>query len=368
MKNKTIVHNDIAVSPHVDGVSKFFIQIIKSTEPVSVADFMSMVLTHEEYGYYVNKKALGHDADFITAPHISQMFAEILAVFCVYSWELIGAVENVALVDLGSGGGALLRQLIKCIKAHSHNAYKALDILPVDINKMPLLLDGGSIVPIDLHSLPEKPSIIIANEFFDALPIYQLLLTGNGWREVAIMINQDKLCFTLVDPKPSILPYLSDVGNVPIDSIIEISPMSWSVMSYLATHVARYSGILIVIDYGYTKKRTVSSLHGVCKHKSVSILETPGEIDVSAYVDFNMLRKACREHNIYCQVFTQGNFLKSLGIMERLSNLCTDVSKEVAENLYNGVQTLVSSEHMGELFKVMLVSSFPLDLSCCPLN
>lgn len=362
VETKVAVNSKSTVYSHNNENYKFFLQTIKNFGPLSVAEFMCLALTHERYGYYTQKKALGPQGDFITAPYISQIFAEVLAALVVYSCQQIDCESNFALIDFGTGEGLLLKNIAANMKKIAKNTLEP-EFVAIDINKIPVVLSEKHVVfPQNSFLLPEKPCMIIANEFFDALPIHQFCYTHDGWQEVMVGIMQDKLQFILSKTNLTLLPKMLDIKNISHGTIIEISPAAQATVGYIAGHIEKYGGMAVIIDYGYFEKRTISSLHSIKKHKSISVLEDPGNSDISVHVDFGELKNVCMQYNVCCQSMTQGEFLCALGIIERLMILQRTATKKQAMSLQEDVERLISDEYMGKDFKVLIISSLPFNI------
>lgn len=349
-------------SAHMKDSYQFFYQTIKNNGPLSVAEFMCLVLTHPKYGYYTTKNAIGLQEDFITAPHISQIFNELISAFVAYCWHGMGCIEKWSLVELGAHDGTMINALLSNM-AKFRPAVAKPNVVVVDVNKRSFELpDGSSVQARETIDLPSSPCIIIANEFFDAMPIHQFCYDQNGWCEVVISAEKDKLCFLLSKPASTAYPYLNRIKNPFPGMIVESSPASEALIDLLGQHIQNHMGVVLIIDYGYLEQRTISSLHSICNHKAVNVLEHPGCSDISAHVNFDALRDVCIKRNLYCQIVTQEAFLHKIGIKERVRALCKNASPEQKSLLLKAVRRLTDDDEMGKLFKVMIVSSFPLGI------
>lgn len=317
-------------------------QRIDKFGPMSVADYMSMCLTHPEHGYYMKRDPLGAKGDFTTSPEISQIFGELLGLWLAAQWQKQGKSDAIV-VELGPGRGTLAADLLRATKKvagfHDNISLHLIEMSPALRQKQWQML-AGKHAQIHWHEtldeLPEKPIFFIANEFFDALPIHQYV---NGVeRMVACKNNQ--LVFT---PQET-------------DNIIESSPASIEVMKKLSSHIAQFGGAGLVIDYGYTVGSKGDTLQAMKNHTYHSILENPGEADITAHVDFAALKDCALEAGASCfGAMPQGKFLLQIGASQRLMTLSQNAQAEQRPELLSGFERLISHEQMGELFKVMAV-------------
>ncbi len=337
---------------------------IRLEGPLSVASYMGLCLTHSKFGYYKNCDVLGSSGDFITAPEISQMFGEFIGLFIAQSWLDLGSPKAFDLVELGPGRGTLLS-----------DAFRVLEKVDGLINAMSLnLLETGSEFkelqkeklgkynPIWVNDIEEisennRPLIIIANEFFDALPIKQFQKQNGNWYERAIGLTSDKLSFGLA---PNIIPkdaLPQNIVNAPDNSVWEVSFASLILMEKIASLVAARRGTFLAIDYGYNKTQTGETFQAIKNHEYADPLNNPGKADLTAHVDFEALQKSALKAgaNVF-KLKTQGEFLSLLGMKERSEQLASANPKQ-ADEIKAATNRLISKEEMGELFKVLCVSS-----------
>jgi len=337
-----------------------------------IDEMMRVAMNASDASYYRSCKPIGADADFITSPEISQLFGEMIGMWCYNEWERLGKPNPVNLIELGPGRGVLMRDLLRATKSitgfHDALQIQMLEISPHLKREQVQHLKGYKASWIeDVSEIFEMPTIIVANEFFDALPIRQYVKVKNEWREIVIVI----------DPKDDMLKFDSRVipkvfnGRVDLDHIkvgdgvvIEESQKSIEIIHYIATHIKEYGGAALIIDYGYyidpkfrQDHQFVSTLQAVSKHKFAPLLKSLGEVDLSAHVDFYALSQVAKARSAeVAYIRTQGEFLISLGIMIRLDVLKAKNPK-FAEILDRQVCRLISDEQMGELFKVMEIRS-----------
>ena len=323
---------------------------IRTHGPITVAEYMQACLTHPEFGYYTRENEkfgasiFGQGGDFTTAPEISQIFGEMLGAFLADGWQRQGKKKSI-LVELGPGRGTLMRDLLRA----THNVrgfHEALDIRMVEISpslraKQQDILAGAHpcIGWADaFEPLPEMPLLLVANEFFDALPVHQWV----GDAEVMVGLDdQDNLAF--------VIP-----GKNGTKQMREISPAGIAIMQSVAKHIAQHGGIALIADYGYTHGNG-DTLQAVKAHNYHPVLETPGEADLTAHVDFNALAHAAKEAGAQTECITQAQFLRRCGAELRAAQLCRNVNAAQQKIILSGLERLMSPAQMGELFKVMTV-------------
>lgn len=333
--------------------------------PISIADYMSLALTHPEHGYYTKRDPFGTRGDFITAPEISQIFGEMIGIWCTQIWAQLG-MGPISLVELGPGRGTLMSDLLRATKSAA-NFHESITIHMVEAS--PTLAHAQYQRLRDLHpriewldgveQLPPNPALIIANEFFDALPIKQFVMTEEGLRERRVSWNESTQAFEFVHAEPGLA--LAKSGNpIPLGTVMEHSPMSRSVMRHFAAHIRQHKGAALIIDYGYLGDAHHDTLQAVKAHLFHPVLSEPGEADITAHVDFTSLMDIAREAgNQVGPLINQGEFLIRMGAQIRLEMLLRQASIAQREGLISGLERLISPQAMGELFKVMGFTSEP---------
>lgn len=343
------------------------VDLIRQNGPLSVADYMGLALQHPEYGYYRHGNPLGRQGDFITAPEISQMFGEMIGLWCVEAWTKMGSPPHMVLAEFGPGRGTLLQDALRATTKVT-NFHNALDLYLCESNQTLRNIQReklSSYVPHyieELHQFPPVPTLIIANEFFDALPIHQFERNFLGWGERLIDFQEDQLVFTvqLLEPaRMALIP--ADLHEAPVGTIYEVSRSSISLMHDLTKHLVKHGGAFLTIDYGYVEPNGQSTLQAVAGHRHASVLEKPGEIDLTALVDFSALRRTAElQKGRIAGPVGQGDFLKNLGIEIRAAQLKHRATASQAADIDLALHRLTDSSQMGSLFKVMAVSASPL--------
>ncbi|WP_181703230.1 class I SAM-dependent methyltransferase [Chthonobacter albigriseus] len=339
--------------------------LIEATGPMPVSDFMALALGDPEHGYYTTREPFGAAGDFTTAPEISQMFGELIGIWSIAVFEALGRPERFVLAELGPGRGTLMADALRAARIRpAFTAGAEVHLVETSPRLRALQAEAlaGLAEPVwhdRVEDLPAGPAIVIANEFFDALPIRQLVRTEAGWRERMIGLGDDgRLVFGAgasgIDP--ILVP--DHARRAPVGTVVEIAPAAAAVMGELAERVVRHGGIVLAIDYGSAVPGTGDTLQALHRHASVDVLENPGEADVTAHVDFAELAMVAREFGATVHgPVEQGDFLVALGLVERAGTLGRDKDEATRADLVTAVERLAAPEQMGRLFKAMAVSS-----------
>jgi NADH dehydrogenase [ubiquinone] 1 alpha subcomplex assembly factor 7 len=340
-------------------------QKIAAEGDLSIADYMAIALGHPEHGYYQKQDPFGARGDFITAPEISQIFGEMIGVWCGEVWRQMGG-GALSLVELGPGRGTLMADLLRATKKfpdfHDSITIHMVETSPVLANAqyMRLRYEHPRIEWLDsVEQLPDNKLLVIANEFFDALPVKQFIATEDGVHERRIGWNEkeNEFCFTLGSKG---LQLAKSGHNIPIGTIMEQSPASRNVMRTLASHIAEHGGAALVIDYGYLGEAHHNTLQAVKSHMFHPVLKDPGDADITAHVDFTTLMDIASDNGgTVFGLANQGEFLTRMGADLRCEMLLRQATAEQKEPIASGLKRLVSPQEMGELFKVMAVVSDP---------
>jgi NADH dehydrogenase [ubiquinone] 1 alpha subcomplex assembly factor 7 len=327
-------------------------QAFQAKGALSIDEYFRLAMYHPEHGYYAQHIPIGQDADYVTSPEISQVFGELIGLWCIDTWQKLGSPSKIALVELGPGRGTLMRDLLRVSNLVPAFA-KALSIHLIEASALLKQIQSKKIYPItptwhyDLTSLPDLPCLIIANEFFDALPHKQYQTYQGQWFERMVTLNDHELIWTLA-PDPTDL-------DIPVKegSFTEVPQEGSQILHQLSTHLSRNTGACLIIDYGTSAHPwygdTFQALH---HHKKCSPLASPGTCDLTFHVNFHHLEQQFHQKKIHVEpVVSQAHFLKSLGIEHRTAQLQHMPQAALAS------YRLISAQHMGQLFKVLGASS-----------
>jgi SAM-dependent MidA family methyltransferase len=332
--------------------------------PMSIASYMDLALQHPEFGYYRQHDPLGASGDFITAPEVSQMFGEMIGLWCADIWQQMAMPSAVTLLEMGPGRGTLMQDALRAT-AKIKGFHDAMDLQLLETNaslckqQQERLLAYLPVHIDNLAQLPPQPLIAVANEFFDALPIRQFEKTGDGWCERLVGVHNGELAMTLSPPTQDFLMLLPEaVREAVVGTVHEISLPSLAILRQIAKHIAHHGGGFLVIDYGYNEVSGLASLQAVLRHAPVTIFERPGEVDLTAHVDFGALRMVAGGQNIKVTgPVGQGVFLQAMGIELRATQLKLRADIEQAKAIDTALARLTDIEQMGQLFKVMAITS-----------
>ena len=338
---------------------KIISDLIKSNGPIHLSEFMSICLYDSNYGYYKNSKVIGNKGDFITSPEISQVFGEFIAL-SIFNNSKKSKINKINLLELGPGKGTLSNDILITIDKIKNNGFELYPFLYEkntvlkEVQKKKLLKYKCKWIE-NLNEISELPTYIIANEFFDALPINQMESNNGFWYERKIGLKDNTFCFELgskIIDQVEISPY-------PSGKIIEDRLYTKNLLVNIFDVIIKNKGALIIIDYGQIEENFINgnTLQGVKKHKKTDVFENIGLTDLSSWVNFSDFIKDLPKGIKYQGPITQKEFLINLGIKSRFENLAKNKSTTERRHLFTQFERLVSSSHMGQAFKVMILYS-----------
>ena len=327
---------------------------------MTVAQFMAEALGHPTHGYYQRRDPLGRAGDFITAPEISQMFGELIGLWCVELWHAIGRPDPCHLVELGPGRGTLMADALRAARVRPAFV-AAIRVHLVETSPYLRERQAGALQAhrpqwhASLAEVPEGPLLLVANEFFDALPVNQFELTAEGWRERVVASHGDGLVFGWAPPGPSfgLLTPRQRLGPW-----AEVCPAALQLAGEIGGRLARGSGAALIIDYGTSRSLPGESLQALRRHQPVDPLAEPGEADLSAHVDFAALSQAAAEAGAKTYgPLPQGEFLMRLGLAARAESLIARATPEQARDIETARRRLLDAREMGNLFKALTLTA-----------
>ncbi|MCC7017070.1 MAG: SAM-dependent methyltransferase [Rhodospirillales bacterium] len=339
---------------------------IAAAGPLTVAEFMEDALAHPTLGYYATRDPLGVRGDFITAPEVSQMFGELLGLWSALVWQSMGSPDPVRLVELGPGRGTLMADALAAARVVPGFAAAArvhfVEVSPtLRARQTETMAARAPGIAVEWHDcvgdVAEGPAIVLANEFFDAMPIRQFRRGPDGWRERLVETTEDgRLAFAYSEPCPPLVPPTWDdvLGDVPEDGVVEVSPAACAVAGLVGERIARSGGAALIVDYGHEQSAPGDTLQAVRAHGYDDPLAAPGEADLTAHVDFAALAHAGARAGVRALgPVPQGVFLRRLGIGARAEVLMRSAAPDVARDVKLALHRLTSPEAMGNLFKVL---------------
>ena len=329
---------------------------IREQGPISIADYMRQCNAH----YYATRDPFGAAGDFTTAPEISQVFGELIGAWCADYWQRMGAPDPVLLVELGPGRGTLMADALRATR-RVPGFHDALKLHLVEQSPVLRAMQEEKLAAYQpqfhdhMGTVPNGAMLLIANEFFDALPVVQFERRNGVWHERRIAFDEAIGALALrTDPQPS------RMGPDPAGKRRMARCWSCSRMSTdadIAIRLRDHGGAALIIDYGYYPSQSADTLQALRQHKPVSIVESPGEVDLTAHVNFHMIedRAASNGATAYGPA-TQAQFLIALGIAAREAALLKNAAPEQQEAIRSGCRRLIEPAQMGTLFKVLALT------------
>jgi SAM-dependent MidA family methyltransferase len=331
--------------------------------PMPVGEYMALCLAHPEHGYYITRDPLGERGDFITAPEVSQMFGELVGLWMATVWKKMGEPSDLRVIELGPGRGTMMNDALRAAKINP--AFRSAVVLHLVEISPALRAQQEQVfeqlpVPTFWHAtlaeVPEGPAIIVANEFFDALPVNQAVKTELGWHERCVTVDAEGNLAYAIAPAPTLhferlLPVA--IRTAPNESIFEWR--SAGVALETGRRIGRDGGAALVIDYGHVQSATGETLQAVGQHAYADPLSTPGMIDLTAHVDFETLGKTLDNMGVQCfGPIEQSEFLRRMGIETRAATLRAKNAGQRAGLIDTALSRLVGRgrNDMGSLFKV----------------
>jgi len=336
-------------------LSEKLIEHIRENGPLTVAEYMGACLYDPEEGYYATRPAIGGaNADFLTAPEASQMFGELIGLWCAHEWDVLGK-PAFNWIELGPGRGVLMQDALRATK-RIEGMHAAATVVLVETSPS-LREEQAERVPdaeweTRIEEVAPGPCIIVANEFFDCLPIRQFIRGEDGWHEKLVGLNEaEKLTFGLSSAIPA--PDSEDE----IGTVREIAPGLESIIYDIERRLHDAPGRVLIIDYGYASPEGADTLQALKNHKKIDPIETPGEADLTAHVDFARIGQLAEQAGLAVHgPITQAQFLRGLGVEMRHDSLA-QANPAHAERLKRELNRLTGADQMGALFKVICLSS-----------
>jgi NADH dehydrogenase [ubiquinone] 1 alpha subcomplex assembly factor 7 len=337
---------------------------IRREGPLSIAAFMAMALHDPENGYYATHDPLGAAGDFVTAPGISQIFGELIGLWCADFWTRIGQPDPVMLVEFGPGNGALMVDFLRAAAAVP-DFRRALRLYLVEASPLlqaaqqRRLAEAQPRFVASLDAVPPGPLLLVANEFLDALPIRQLVRGERDWRERFVALDDAGRLVFADGPEIRELSLLvpEEVRDSQPGAVIEIRPAAAALAAALGERLAQTRGAALCIDYGYSAPTLGPTLAAVRRHAAADILDHPGNADLSADVDFAAFAAAARGGGAVVHgPVPQGRFLTALGAEARLAMLSAHATPAQRGELESGLRRLIDPAQMGTLFRALALT------------
>jgi len=341
-------------------VADILTERIRHHGPIPVAEYMATALYHPEFGYYTGHDPFGLGGDFTTAPEISQIFGELIGLWCLLAWQAMGSPRRVVLAEIGPGRGTLMADLLRTAQIRPDFA-RALEVVLVETspalrNRQAQTLRDHPVAWVErVGQLPAGPLLVVANELFDALPIRQFVRDGGVWRDRLVGLDPEG-GFQFVAGAVAARPDLP--AESPDGAIIERGDAGEALAAILGRRLADSGGAALIIDYGPPVSGIGETLQAVRRHRYHSVLAEPGLADLTAHVDFARLGAAAAAAGARVEgPVPQGLFLSRMGIEERATMLMRAASPDQAAHLASGARRLIDPGEMGTLFHVLALAS-----------
>ena len=326
--------------------------------------FINLSLYSRKFGYYMKKNSFGKKGDFITAPNISRLFSEMLAVWIISFWESLGSPKKFNLIELGAGNGEMMRVFIESFKnfplfLRSCNFIiheKSPSLIKIQKKK---LINFKITWVSKIEKIKKIPSIFLANEFFDSIAIRQFRKRNNLWFEKFVNIkDQNKSIF--FEKKINIKKVEKKI-NFRVSrnqEFIELSEKGLEYLKIISKMIKKNTGGLLLVDYGYTDKKMKNTLQAISNHKFANILENIGNVDITHNLNFNFFKRFIKQiGGLNSNLTTQKKFLVKMGIKQRAEIISKNQNFSKKADIYFRLKRLIDDKQMGNLFKVMLIKN-----------
>ena len=333
----------------------FLADLIAAEGPLRIDRYMALCLGHPRHGYYITRDPLGDKGDFITAPEVSQVFGELVGVWAVGAWAAMGQPEAFNLVELGPGRGTLMADVLRTVRKAAPGFAAAasahlVETSPVLRQKQRRALGEAVHWHDRLEDVPDGPMILLANEFFDAIPIRQFLRRDGVWRERVVGLGDGGLTLGVGGIVPGTMGKDGD--------ILEFAPARDEIAREIGARLVAYRGAALIIDYGHLHTAPGDTLQAMRAHQFVPVTETPGEADLTSHVDFEKLAQAVAESGAVAhRGMTQRDFLLAMGLEQRFAQLSGKADDATRATLQRQMARLADEAQMGNLFKLLCVTS-----------
>ena len=337
---------------------------IKKSGEIPLDKFIDLSLYNKKIGYYMKKNPFGKKGDFITAPNISRLFSEMIAIWIISFWKTLGSPRNFNLIELGAGNGEMMKVLLESFQ-NFPSFLKSCNIIiheksPILIRIQKEKLSKSKIIWVSqINKIKKNPSIFIANEFFDAMPIKQFRKQRNIWYEKFVNLeNYSKASFI---EKKTDIKKIEKRLNFKISqnqNFIEYSEFGFDYLKNISDIIKKNTGGLLIIDYGYLEKKMKNTLQAVSNHKFANILDNIGGVDITHNINFELFKKFTQKlGGLDNNLNTQKNFLIKMGIKERAEILSRNKNFSKKADIFYRLNRLIDEKQMGTLFKVMFIKS-----------
>ena len=337
--------------------------MLKNNIKIPLDEFINKFLFDKSKGYYMTKNPIGAEGDFITSPNISVMFSEIIAIWLISFWEKLNCPKKINIVELGGGNGEMMFQILKTIKKFKKfersSNFIINDKSPCLINLQKKKMKNMDVTwTKDLNKISSQPTIFLANEFFDAFPVKQFTKKRNLWFEKYILCKNRIYQFyeKKIDQKK--IEKLMDEKINENENFIEFSPSALKILNLISKIIRKNNGGLLLIDYGYSKKKMFNTLQSVKNHKRADFLSNLYKCDITHLINFNLFKKKLKKNNInFIKKTSQRDFLLKMGIIERAEIISKNLPLSSKIDIHFRIKRLIDKKQMGSLFQVLFATN-----------
>ena len=337
--------------------------ILKKDNKIALDKFIDYCLYDKKYGYYMNSSPFGITGDFTTSPNISRLFPEMIALWTISFWESLGSPKKFNLIELGAGNGEMMRVMVESFKrfpsfVNSCNIFIC-EKSPQLIKEQKKIIKFKNIKWIQnlKRQIDKSPSIFLANEFFDAIPIKQFFKRNNIWFEKFVHISSNKKA-KFIDKRINIKTIEKKIKLEIFDkqNVVEFSPLGLKYLKDIFRYIKNNNGGLLIIDYGYSDKKMKDTLQAIYNKKYSRVLENIGKSDITYNINFYLIKKIVKNFSELAVDFTsQEKFLTNLGIHQRAEIMSKNKTFFEKSDIFYRLKRLIDKKEMGDLFKVMLI-------------
>ncbi len=337
---------------------------INNSTSLPLDKFIELALYDKDFGYYMKKNPIGKKGDFITAPNITRLFSEIIAIWIITFWKSIGSPKKFNLLELGAGNGEMMKVITEtlknfpaCFESCNFMIHEK-SIFLINIQKINLSSEKITWIK-DLKKINTKPTIYLANEFFDAIPIKQFFRIKDNWFERFVELQNLKNAKfkeekTNIKKIESVLKFEISKNQ----NIIEYSPKTFKYLSNILGRIENNEGGILIIDYGYLNYKMHETLQAIKNHKYSNILRDIGESDITYNINFNLFKQFSKQfNNLDTIIVNQKKFLTNMGILQRAEIISKNMTFSKKADLFYRIKRLIDEKEMGKLFKVMLIKN-----------
>ena len=338
-------------------------KIFSKNKNMSLDLYLEKVLYDKNFGYYQKKNPFGSKGDYITAPNISNLFCEMVAIWIVSFWESLKKPKKINFIELGPGNGDFCLSILKALK-NFPEAFDAINIFLYEKSEGLKKIQQKRIISKkvswiqNLRKIKKSPVIFFGNEFLDALPIKQFKKENNNVYERYVALKRNKLKFVFKKAPKKQINKLKNYNLLNKNGIIEYPEYGFKELEIICKKIKKLNGGALFIDYGYNIQRNTNTLQSIIKHRYNDINKNIGDADITALVNFGLYKEYFKHNDLFVEnVISQNEFLQKMGILRRFKIVSNKMTNENKSNLYSRLRRLIDPQMMGENFKVIFAKN-----------